>query len=333
MSNETAAPGRANDGASALTVRDLAYEYPSTGKGRPPRLALRGISFDVPGGDFYCVLGPNGSGKSTLFRILSTATLPAPGVVSIFGRDIGSGALASVRSSIGVVFQNPALDKKLTVKENLDCHGKLYGLPGKVIAERSADLLARLSLSDRVSDPVGTLSGGLARRVELAKALIHAPRILLMDEPTTGLDPSARIEFLTVLNGYKRDAGMTIVYTTHILDEAEDCDGLLILDDGAIVAMGTPTALRAEVGGELIILRSKDPESLVSALSSKYRYPIYRADDTVRVECDDAPTLLPELLRTFGAAVDMVQVSRPSIEDVYVKKTGHRFRDRNGGVS
>jgi ABC-2 type transport system ATP-binding protein len=333
MNNDNQPPGRTNPDVPALSVRGLRYEYPSTGKGRPARLALRGISFEVQAGDFHCVLGPNGSGKSTLFRILSTASLPPPGVVSVFGGDIGSVDLGAVRASIGVVFQSPALDKKLTVTENLTCHGKLYGLSSRVIAERSADLLGRLSLSDRASDPVETLSGGLQRRVELAKALLHGPKILLMDEPTTGLDPSARIEFLSLLRTYRREAGTTIVYTTHILDEAEECDGLIILDGGAIVAYGTPAALRAEVGRELIILKAKDPVALAAALSAKYTLPVYRADDTVRVECEDAPTLLPELLRAFGGDVDMVQLSRPSIEDVYIKKTGHLFRETNGGLS
>jgi ABC-2 type transport system ATP-binding protein len=317
---------------SALSVRELSYEYPPAGKGRAGRLALDGISFSIPRGAFYCILGPNGSGKSTLFRILSTASIPRPGVVSVFGCDIASGRLGDIRSWIGVVFQNPALDKKLTVRENLACHGKLYGLSRAVIAGRSADLLGRLSLSDRAADPVDTLSGGLQRRVELAKALLHAPRILLMDEPTTGLDPTARIEFLSLLRSYQRDAGTTIVYTTHILEEADECDGLLILDRGSIVARGTPEQLRSEVGRELIIMKSRDPEKLMTSLTSRYRLPIYRVDDVIRVECDNASSLLPELLRTYEGSVDMVQLSRPSIEDVYIKKTGHTFRSANGGM-
>lgn len=320
-------------GGPALSVRDLSYTYPPTGRGRPSRTALRGISFEVPAGAFHCILGPNGSGKSTLFRILSTSSLPAPGTVSIFGNDIGAGPLGAVRAAIGVVFQDPAVDRRLTVQENLACHGRLYGIGSREIARRTDRLLSRLSLADRARDPVGTLSGGLQRRVELAKALLHAPGILLMDEPTTGLDPTARMEFLEVLRDCRRDANTTIVYTTHILDEAEECDGLLILDDGSIVAGGAPAALRAEVGRELIILTSRDAEGLAASLAGRYPLPVYRADETVRVECDDAPALLPELLRAFGSAVRTVQISRPSVEDVYVKKTGHRFRISNGGGS
>ncbi len=251
----------------------------------------------------------------------------------MFGADISAGGLREVRSGIGVVFQNPALDKKLTVRENLACHGSLYGLTGAVISRRSDELLRSLSLTDRRDDEAGTLSGGLQRRVELAKALLHSPRILLMDEPTTGLDPTARLDFLSLLRGYQRDAGTTIVYTTHILEEAEDCDGLLILDNGAIVARGTPAELRSEVGAELILMKGRDPGALLDSLVSRYALPIYRVDDTIRVECDNASTLLPELLRLFGASVELVQLSRPSIGDVYVKKTGHRFRASNGGPS
>ncbi len=321
------------ESAAAFSVRNLSHEYPPAAKGREPRVALRDISFDIPSGHFFCVLGPNGSGKSTLFRILSTASLPGPGRVSIFGTDISSGHLREVRSRIGVVFQNPALDKKLTVRENLACHGSLYGLPGTVIARRSDELLEQLSLTDRRDDAVGILSGGLQRRVELAKALLHSPGVLLMDEPTTGLDPTARIDFLSLLRTHQRDAGTTIVYTTHILEEAEECDSLLILDDGSIVARGTPAQLRSEVGAELILMKGRDPDALLASLTASYDFPIYRIDDTIRVECNNASTLLPELLRLYGASVELVQLSRPSIEDVYVKKTGHRFRAANGGVS
>ncbi len=253
--------------------------------------------------------------------------------MTIFGTDISTGELREVRSGIGVVFQNPALDKKLTVRENLSCHGSLYGLSGPEISRRSEELLGRLSLTARRDDEVGILSGGLQRRVELAKALLHSPRVLLMDEPTTGLDPTARMDFLSLLRDHQRDAGTTIVYTTHLLEEAEDCDGLLILDGGAIVSRGTPAQLRSEVGAELILMKGRDPEALLASLSSKYDHPIYRVDDTIRVECDNASALLPELLRLFGGSVEFVQLSRPSIEDVYVKKTGHRFRAANGGLS
>ncbi len=330
-SAEAASTVAGTDQGLALSVRNLSYEYPAAGKGRAARVALRGISFDVPAGDFFCILGPNGSGKSTLFRTLTTASLPAPGVVSFFETDLAAGRLRDIRAWIGVVFQNAALDKKLTVRENLTCHGRLYGMPGPSIAEKSGELLGRLGLADRSGDVVETLSGGLQRRVELAKALLHSPRILLMDEPTTGLDPTARLEFLELLRSHQRDAGTTIVYTTHILEEAETCDGLLILDEGSIVAKGTPAELKTGVGRELITMRSTEPEKLMAALSGKFDLPIYRIDDVVRVECDNASSLLPELLRAYEGTVDMVQLSRPSIGDVYVKRTGHRFRTGTGG--
>lgn len=324
--------GEGAGNAPALSVRNLGFEYPPRrGRGKA-RSALRDVSFEVPAGHFHCILGPNGSGKSTLFRILTTSLIPPEGRVFVFGSDLASDRLRAIRSRLGVVFQAPALDRKLTVSENLACHGALHGLPRAEIARRSGELLERLSLADRAGDAVEILSGGLQRRVELAKALLHGPDLLLMDEPTTGLDPTARMEFLDLLRRCRTDAGTTILYTTHILEEAEECDGLLILDDGRVVARGAPATLRAGVGRELIALRSRDAAALLESLSARYRHASWRVEDTVRLECDDASSLLPELLRTYGESVDMVQVSRPTIGDVYVKMTGRRFRADGEGA-
>jgi ABC-2 type transport system ATP-binding protein len=315
---------------TALAVRDLTFRYPPASKTSPPRTALDNVSFEIPEGDFFCILGPNGSGKSTLFKVLSTATLPPSGEVKYFGHDVGD-RLRDVRSRLGVVFQNPALDKKLTVTENLTCHGRLYGMTKDAISSRSGELLGLLGLRDRSDDPVETLSGGLARRVELTKALLHGPSLLLLDEPTTGLDPTARSEVLGLLRGIQKRSGTTIVYTTHILEEAEESDGILIIDDGTVVASGTPAALRSDIGRELIIMKSREPQGLFESLRAKYNLPLYRIDDTVRVECENASALLGELLRAYEGTVDMVSVSRPTIGDVYIKKTGHQFRQKNGG--
>jgi len=321
-------PDRA-DRETALSVRDLTFTYPPATKTSGPRTALRNISFDIPEGDFFCILGPNGSGKSTLFKVLSTATLPPTGKVIIFGHEVGSG-LRAIRAQLGVVFQSPALDKKLTVTENLSCHGRLYSMSESLITSRTAVLLELLGLRDRRADPVETLSGGLARRVELAKALLHSPRLLLLDEPTTGLDPTARFEFLELLRRFQAESGTTIVYTTHILEEAENCDGILILDDARIVASGTPAELRSEIGKELIIMKSHEPSKLFESVRTKYGFPVYQVDDTVRVECENASSLIGEMLKAYEGTVDMVSFSRPTIGDVYIKKTGHQFLDNDG---
>ncbi len=318
------------DGPLALRVRNLTFTYPPPSRNARPRTALKDVSFGIPEGDFFCILGPNGSGKSTLFRVLTTATLPPSGAVSFFGNE-PDGRLREIRRSLGVVFQNPALDKKLTVDENLSCHGKLYAMSAESIASRSDEILSLLGIAGRRGEPVETLSGGLARRVELAKALLHSPRLLLLDEPTTGLDPTARFEFLRLLREIRTGAGTTIVYTTHILEESEECDGILILDDGAIVASGSPTELRSEIGKELIIMQSSEPSKLLESVKQQYGLPVYRVDDTVRVECDNASALIGELLRAYEGTVDMVSFSRPSIGDVYIKKTGRRFVTNNGG--
>lgn len=332
MNNSDHSPTTLPDGASpALRVRGLTFEYPRVSKTSEPRTALRNVSFEIPEGDFFCILGPNGSGKSTLFKVLSTAMLPPSGSVHFFGLDIAE-RLRDIRSQMGVVFQNPALDKKLTVSENLGTHGRLYGMSEMAITSRSGELLDLLGISDRAAEPVETLSGGLARRVELAKALLHAPRLILLDEPTTGLDPTARFEFLDLLRRSRAEFGTTIVYTTHILEEAEDCDGILILDEGNIVASGTPAALRQEIGKELIIMKSHDTMKLLESVQKKYDFQVYRVEDTVRVECDNASTLIGDLLRAYEGTVDMVSFSKPSIGDVYIKKTGHQFRTRDGGA-
>ncbi|HLB00280.1 MAG TPA: ABC transporter ATP-binding protein [Bacteroidota bacterium] len=316
----------------ALSVSGLTFVYPPASKSGRPRTALSNVSFEIGEGDFFCILGPNGSGKSTLFKVLSTATLPPSGHVMFFGHQVGE-QLRLIRSQLGVVFQNPALDRKLTVKENLNCHGRLYRMPETAIRTRSAELLELLGVSDRSSEPVETLSGGLARRVELAKALLHSPRLLLLDEPTTGLDPTARAGFLGLLRRFQAGAGTTIVYTTHILEEAEDCDALLILDEGSVVASGTPGALRSEIGKELIIMKSRDPVRLLESVRKKYDLPVYRVDDAVRVECDNASAMIGELLGTYEGTVDIVTFSRPSVGDVYIKKTGHQFRSKNDTAS
>jgi ABC-2 type transport system ATP-binding protein len=326
---ETSLTQASPDPIRALSVRDLTFTYPPASKNGGPRTALKNISFEIPEGDFFCILGPNGSGKSTLFKVLSTATLPPTGSVRFFGHEVAD-RLRAIRSGLGVVFQNPALDKKLTVMENLSCHGRLYSMSEKAITDRSAELLSLLGIGERGGETVETLSGGLARRVELAKSLLHSPRLLLLDEPTTGLDPTARFEFLGLLRRFQAEARTTIVYTTHILEEAEECDGILILDDGDIVASGSPSDLRSDIGKELIIMKSHEPEKLLESVKKKYAFPVYQVDDTVRVECENASTVIGELLRAYEGTVDMVSFSRPSIGDVYIKKTGHQFRTGNG---
>ena len=223
-----------------LEVQNLSYRYGE-------RQALKGLSFSVEKGEIFGFLGPNGGGKTTTFKILSTLFSTDPGQVKIFGLDLAADRI-KIREKMGVVFQLPSLDKKLSVAENLWHQGHLYGLHGKELASRIDRDLARLKLSDRRRDKVGTLSGGLQRRVELAKALLNNPELLVLDEPSTGLDPSARKEFWAHLEDLRKDQGMTVLVTTHFLEEADRCDRLLILNQGEKVALGSPEGAQVRLG-------------------------------------------------------------------------------------
>ena len=216
----------------AVKVQDLVYRYGE-------RDALKGISFFVEPGEVFGLLGPNGGGKTTLFRILSTLLLPADGQAQVFGIDVAKDPLG-VRRQIGVVFQNQSLDRRLTAAENLVHQGHLYGLRGSILRDRIDRVVDRVGLTDRRNSVVETLSGGMRRRLELAKGLLHRPRLLLLDEPSTGVDPGARRDFWDYLQLLRREEGVTILLTTHLLDEADKCDRLAILDEGSLVAEGTP---------------------------------------------------------------------------------------------
>ncbi len=221
----------------------------------PP--ALAGVDFQVAAGEIFGFLGPNGGGKTTLFRILATLARPESGTVRVFGADLATQA-REVRRRLGVVFQSPSLDLQLTVRENLVHQGHLHGLAGRDLAGRIAAGLERFGLTERVDQRTAELSGGLRRRVEIAKALLHEPRLLLLDEPSTGLDPGARHDLWETLESL-RGQGVTVLLTTHFMEEGDRCDRLVLLSQGTIVAEGTPAALKEEIGGDVITLTGRDP--------------------------------------------------------------------------
>ena len=249
----------------AVSVSNLRHRYGD-------REALCGIEFTVSTGEVFGLLGPNGGGKSTLFRLLATLLPVQSGVATLMGRDVATQP-QSIRQLIGVTFQSPSVDGKLTVTENLRHQAHLYGLSGQSAAARIDEMLGRLGLSDRRKDRVDSLSGGLKRRVEVAKSLLHRPRVLLLDEPSTGLDPGARHDLWQYLSGLRRDEGTTILVTTHLMEEAERCDRLGILDRGHIVALGTPDELRLSVGGDCLTIQTPEPASLADRIASRFRLP------------------------------------------------------------
>jgi ABC-2 type transport system ATP-binding protein len=301
----------------ALAVSQLTHRYGE-------RTALDDVSLDVAPGSFVALLGPNGGGKSTLFRIAATLMRPSAGSVQVFGADVVRQAHA-VRRMLGVVFQSPALDQRLTVRENLVHHGRLYGLGGATLRTAVDDAIARVGLSDRARDLVLRLSGGLKRRAEIAKVLMTRPKLLLLDEPMTGLDPGARRDLWRDLTAIRQADGTTILLTTHLLDEAAAADRVVILDRGKVIVEGAPDELTRRVGGDVIRLQAQDPAELAPRIAARFSVAASVVDDEVRIEHHRAHTLAAEVVDAFPGEIRAVQFGRPTLEDVFVHFTGHRF--------
>jgi len=301
----------------AIATQDVSHFY-------GPRQALCELTLDIAPGEVFVFLGPNGGGKTTLFRLLSTLVPLQQGQVRILGRDVTRETTA-VRSAIGVVFQAPSLDKKLSVSENIHQQAALYGVRGAALREREQEMLQQLGLADRAGERAETLSGGLRRRAELAKGLIHRPRLLLLDEPSTGLDPGARSDLWDYLLRIRREDGVTIVLTTHLLEEAERADRIAILDRGRLVAEGSPDELRATVGGDSITIETEEPDSLAQAISERFDFAATVIDGQVRLEQPEGHRLIARLVEQFPERIDAITLGKPSLEDVFIEKTGHRF--------
>lgn len=288
------------------------------------RLAIDNLNLEVSQGEWFAFLGPNGSGKTTLFRILSTLIQPQSGEVSAFGRDIVRN-VSDVRARIGVVFQSPSLDKKLTVVENLRHQAALYGIRGKLLADREAALLDQFGLAERRNDRTEQLSGGMRRRLEIAKGLIHRPSLLLLDEPSTGLDPGARADLWSLLRTLRQETNVTIAMTTHLLDEADKVDRIAILNHGKLVGLGTPNELRSTVGGDSINIETRDAIALAKRITEKFSVPASAIENTVRMELPDGHQWIPRLVEAFTDQILSISLAKPTLEDVFIAKTGHRF--------
>lgn len=308
-----------DDTPPIVRAEGLGHAY----QGRP---ALAGVDFSVRSGEMFGLLGPNGSGKTTLFRILATMLRPTQGRAEVLGHDVNREARA-VRAGIGVVFQSPALDRKLTVRENLELQARLYDLRGPRRREAIASMLERVKLTARADDRVDILSGGLQRRAEIAKGLLHRPRVLLLDEPSTGLDPGARRDLWDHLGELRDRHDMTILVTTHLMEEAERCDRVAILHEGALVAQGEPRALRGEIGGDVIVISAAEPSSLVDPIERLCGVRPLLVDGSLRLERARGQELLSRLLDSFPDRFDSVTIGRPTLLDVFIHKTGHRFWD------
>ncbi len=305
--------------APALEVEALRHRYGD-------RVALDGISLRVTRGELFGLLGPNGGGKSTLFKILSTLLVASGGAARVLGHDVRREP-ASVRRRLGVVFQHPSVDATLTVEENLVHHGRLYGLSGARLRAGIEAVVGRLGLVERRRDRVSRLSGGLQRRTELAKGLLVGAELLLLDEPTTGLDPAARREFLGFLAELRAAEGITIVLTTHDMEEAERCDRIAILDRARLVAVGSPESLKAGVGGDVLVVEASDPARLGERVRERFGLTGRLVDGTLRLERERGHELVRDLIEAFPEEVRAVRYGKPTLDDVFIRLTGHHLAE------
>jgi len=300
-----------------IAIENIVHRYDG-------RTALNGVSFDVRPAELFGLLGPNGSGKTTLFRILSTLMIPTTGRALIMGHDAVRDP-NRLRRQIGVVFQAQSIDVKLSAYENLRHQGHLYGLHGAALTARIDEMLERVALADRAQDRVETFSGGMQRRLELAKGLLHHPSVLLLDEPTTGLDPGARRDLWQYLRVLRDEERVSILVTTHLMEEAEGCDRLAIMNEGKLVALGTPADLRHEIGGDVIVLDAHHPEALARKIESRFGMTTQVVGGKVRMERENGHRFITDVVEAFPGEIEAVSVSKPTLEDVFIHRTGHRF--------
>ncbi len=311
--------------APVIRIAGLSHSYGQ-------RVALADVTFEVDAAEIFGLLGPNGSGKTTLFRILSTLMLPQAGRAAVMGHDAATDA-HGVRRQIGVVFQERSLDLKLSAEENLRHQGHLYGLSGAALHKRTAAMLERVGLAARASERVEQLSGGLQRRVELAKGLLHNPAVLLLDEPSTGLDPGARRDLWQYLKMLRDQERVTICVTTHLMEEAEHCDRIVILNEGRIVGLGTPAELKSSIGGDVVMLEARDPGSLAARVAERFGIVPAVLDGKLRLELDNGHRFASNVMEAFPGEVQAISVSKPTLEDVFIDRTGHRFWTEAGETS
>jgi ABC-2 type transport system ATP-binding protein len=311
-----------------IVISDLTHVYPG-GRKAGPRTALDNLSLSVGEGEFAILSGPNGSGKSTLFRILCGLALPSAGSVLVGGFDLFRQP-ARVREILGVVFQNPAVDKHLSVAENLKIHADLYGIAGAEFVSRRDEALAWTDLGGRLDQKVETLSGGLARQVELAKVLMTRPRVLLLDEPTTGLDPASRRNFLDALHRLQRERGMTVLMTSHVFAEAEDVDRVAIMREGKLLAYDSPQTLRARIGTEMVVVQPNDPDAFAETLRGELGLAVRRYGDELRLEETENGEGLPMLeriLERYRPLIRSISIKQPDLEDVFIHVTSRAVPD------
>jgi ABC-2 type transport system ATP-binding protein len=310
-----------------VQVRDLVKQY---GSGKSAFVAVKGVSFEVHPGEVFGFLGPNGAGKTTTISVLCTLLRPTHGTVKINGYDIVHQA-NEVRRSIGLIFQDPTLDNQLTAQENLDFHAFAYDVPSQQAHERGDALLKLLDLWERRHDQTKMFSGGMKRRLEIVRGLLHHPRVLFLDEPTQGLDPQTRSLIWQYLLGLRQSDGVTLFMTTHYMDEAEYCDRIAIIDHGEIVALDTPANLKAMVGGDVVVVRTTDNALAIREIEQRWGYTATGIGPELRLEVERGDEFVPELVRGITPRVEAISVNRPTLDDVFMKLTGRAIREQEAG--
>ncbi len=309
--------------APAIEVTDLVKSYGDVE-------AVRGVSFTVPAGEVFGFLGPNGAGKSTTINMLCTLAMPTSGAARVSDFDVVTERDA-VRRHIGLVFQDSTLDVQLTADQNLRFHAELYGIDAGLIGARMDQMLEMVGLVDRRDQPVITFSGGMKRRLEIARGLMHSPPVLFLDEPTIGLDPQTRSSIWRYIRALQETEGTTIFMTTHYMEEAELCDRIAIMDRGEIVVLDTPEALKASVGADRVVLGTADNDAALAAIRDRFGIEAAVAEGAVTFHVENGEAFVPRLFAELGVAITSVAVSRPTLDDVFMRYTGTTIRDAETG--
>ncbi|MBI5756604.1 MAG: ATP-binding cassette domain-containing protein [Nitrospirae bacterium] len=310
-----------------ITAENLRKEF-RVKRGGPVVEAVKGVSFNVPRGAIFGFLGPNGAGKTTTINILCTLLKPTSGKAALNGYDVVSQP-HMVRQSIGLVFQDPSLDERLTAWENLEFHGMIYGMPRSLRRTQIGKLLSMVELDKRKNDLVNTFSGGMKRRLEIARGLLHNPKVLFLDEPTLGLDPQTRSHIWGYLHKLREENNITIFLTTHYMDEAENCDSIAIIDNGEMIALGTPDSLKKGVGGDIIYLQAADNKMAAEFVNRMYGYNVSNGGNGISFEVEKGEEFLPSFIKSTDFEIYSVGVRRPTLEDVFLKLTGHAIREES----
>lgn len=308
-----------NSDGPAVAVRGLVKTYGDIE-------AVKGVDFDVSRGEVFGFLGPNGAGKTTTINMLCTLARPTAGTATVGGYDVAN-ERDEVRRNIGLVFQEPTVDAYLTAEQNLRFHAELYGMDRRVIDDRIRQVLDMVDLTERKAGKVETFSGGMKRRLEIARGLLHSPRVLFLDEPTVGLDPQTRAAIWNYINQLRATEDITIFLTTHYMEEAEYCDRIAIIDHGEIVVIGTPESLKASVGKDRVQIHTSDDDAAIAALKELFDIPAAVHDGAVTFSVASGEQFVPRLFTELGVPIRSVHVTRPSLDDVFLNYTGTTIRD------